>query len=121
MFKMKKKKLEQLNPASPIVRKGEIIIYQPKGEDIKLRVKFKQETIWLNARQMAQIFGVNRPAIVKHIGNIYKTRELDEKSTCSILEQVAADGKMRRMNLYNLDIIISVGYRVNSRKATQYC
>lgn len=110
---MKKEKLEQLN-------KGEIIIYQPKGGDIKLRVKFKQETIWLNARQMAQIFGVNRPAIVKHISNIYKTSELDKKSTCSILEQVAADGKTRQMNFYNLDAIISVGYRVNSRKATQF-
>lgn len=112
---MIKKKLEQLNKS-----RNEIIIYQSKGGDIRLRIKFKQETIWLNAHQMAQIFGVNRPAIVKHISNIYKTKELNKKSTCSILEQVAADGKIRRMNLYNLDIIISVGYRVNSRKATQF-
>jgi len=113
---MKNKKLEQLNKS-----KDEIIIYQSKGGDVKLKVKFKQETIWLNAHQMAQIFGVNRPAIVKHISNIYKTKELNKKSTCSILEQVAADGKIRQMNLYNFDVIISIGYRVNSRKATQCC
>jgi len=63
---------------------------------------------------------VNRPAIVKHIGNIYKSEELDKKSTCSILEQVAKDGKKRKINYYNLDMIISVGYRVNSKKATKF-
>lgn len=64
--------------------------------------------------------GVNRPAIVKHISNIYNSNELDKNSTCSILEQVAADGKVRKMNFYNLDTIISVGYRVNSKTATQF-
>ena len=63
---------------------------------------------------------MNRPAIVKHIQNIYKTQELDENSTCSKMEQVAADGKKRVMNLYNLDIVLSVGYRVNSKQATQF-
>jgi hypothetical protein len=63
---------------------------------------------------------VQRPAIVKHIRNIYKSGELNEKSTCSILEQVAADSKIRKMKLYNLDVIIAVGYRVNSKKATQF-
>ena len=63
---------------------------------------------------------MNRPAIVKHIGNIYKSEELDKKSTCSILEQVAKDGKKRKINYYNLDMIISVGYRVNSKKATKF-
>jgi prophage maintenance system killer protein len=66
------------------------------------------------------LFDVNRPAIVKHIQNIYKTGELPKSSTCSIMEQVAADGKKRKMNLYNLDVIISVGYRVNSKQATQF-
>jgi prophage maintenance system killer protein len=69
---------------------------------------------------MAMIFSVNRPAIVKHINNIYKTKELVKSSTCSILEQVAADNKKRRMNFYNLDMVISVGYRVNSQRATQF-
>jgi hypothetical protein len=67
---------------------------------------------------MAAIFDVQRPAIVKHINNRYKVKELDAEVTCSILEQVAADGKKRKMNLYNLDMILSVGYSVNSSKAT---
>lgn len=101
------------------VKKGEVIIYQsPQGPEIQ--VKLEEDTVWLDAHLIARLFDVNRPAIVKHINNIYKTGELDKKSTCSILEQVAADGKIRKMNLYNLDVIISVGYRVNSLKATQF-
>jgi hypothetical protein len=69
---------------------------------------------------LKEIFAVQRPAVVKHINNIYKSKELDQAATCSILEQVAADGRKRKMNLYNLDVIISVGYRVNSTKATQF-
>ncbi|MDD4990184.1 MAG: virulence protein RhuM/Fic/DOC family protein [Candidatus Pacebacteria bacterium] len=100
-------------------KKGEIIIYKtPQGP--QLDVRLEQETVWLDAHKMVRIFNVERPAIVKHINNIYKTGELDKKSTRSILEQVAADGKVRQMNLYNLDMIISVGYRVNSQKATQF-
>ncbi len=100
--------------------RGEIVIYKTSHDKIDLRVRLEKETVWLNAHQMTQIFGVNRPAIVKHVNNIYKTGELGKKSTCSILEQVAADGKIRKMNLYNLDMIISVGYRVNSKLATQF-
>ncbi|MDH7554940.1 MAG: RhuM family protein [Spirochaetota bacterium] len=101
------------------IKKGEIVIYKsPKGPEIQ--VKLDKDTVWLNAHLIARLFDVNRPAIVKHINNIYKTGELDESSTCSILEQVAADGKIRKMNLYNLDMIISVGYRVNSKQATQF-
>ena len=100
--------------------RGEIVIYKASRDKIDLRVRLEKETVWLNAQQMAQIFGVNRPAIVKHVNNIYKTGELGKKSTCSILEQVAADGKLRKMNLYNLDMIISVGYRVNSKLATRF-
>lgn len=102
------------------LNKGEIVIYRTSQKEIELKVKLERGTVWLDARQMARIFGVNRPAIVKHINNIYKTGELYKKSTRSILEQVAADGKIRKMNLYNLDMIISVGYRVNSKRATQF-
>jgi len=101
------------------IKKGEIIIYKtPNGPEIQ--VKLEKDTIWLDAHLIGKVFDVNRPAIVKHINNIYKAGELDKKSTCSILEQVAADGKIRKMNLYNLDMIISVGYRVNSKRATQF-
>lgn len=96
----------------------DIVIY--KSGEIELNVTLKENDIWLGANDIASIFNVNRPAIVKHIGNIYNTDELDKDSTCSILEQVATDGKKRRMNFYNLDMIISVGYRVNSKKATKF-
>ena len=102
------------------IGKGEIVIYKTPQNEVELRVKLEKETIWMTQNQIALLFGVNRPAIVKHINNIYKSGELDEKPTCSILEQVAADGKIRRMNFYNLDMIISVGYRVNSGRATQF-
>ena len=97
---------------------NELIIYQDKNK--KIEVQVKEETLWLDAHQIAFLFDVQRPAIVKHIRNIYKSGELNEKSTCSILEQVAADSKIRKMKLYNLDVIIAVGYRVNSKKATQF-
>jgi len=98
---------------------GDIQIYKTTtGTDIQ--VKLYNETVWLDAHLIASLFNVNRPAIVKHIGNIYNSGELIEKSTCSKMEQVAADGRKRKMNLYNLDMIISVGYRVNSKKATQF-
>jgi len=100
-------------------QKGEIVIYKsPQGPEI--RVRLEKETVWLDAHLIAKLFGVNRPAVVKHISNIYKNGELEKKSTCSILEQVAADGKIRKMNFYNLDMIISVGYRVNSKQATHF-
>jgi len=97
---------------------NEIINYTD-GE-IELKVSIDSETIWLIAEDIASLFGVQRPAVVKHIGNIYKDEELVQASTCSILEQVAKDGKLRKVNFYNLDIVISVGYRVNSIKATKF-
>ncbi|MFA5211055.1 MAG: RhuM family protein [Patescibacteria group bacterium] len=102
------------------INKGEIKIYKPKKGGIEFQVRFEKETVWADAHQIANIFGVNRPAVVKHINNIYKIGELDKKTTCSILEQVATDKKIRKMNLYNLDMIISVGYRVNSYRATEF-
>ncbi len=97
---------------------SEIVIYE--DGDFSIEISIEKETLWLSAEQIATVFDVNRPAIVKHIGNIYKTYELDKDSTCSILEQVAKDGKKRKMNFYNLDMIIATGYRVNSKKATSF-
>lgn len=101
------------------MQKGEIEIYKTSN-GTEIQVRLDNETIWLDAHLIARLFEVNRPTIVKHIQNIYKVGELDEFSTCSIMEQVAADGKKRKMNLYNLDVIISVGYRVNSKQATRF-
>lgn len=100
--------------------KNQIEIFKTKDNLAEVKVRFENETVWLDAHTIASLFTVNRPAIVKHIQNIYKSEELQEISTCSILEQVAADGKLRKMKLYNLDVILSVGYRVNSRSATQF-
>lgn len=101
------------------MQKGDIEIYKT-ATGTEIQVKLDRETVWLDAHLISDLFEVNRPAIVKHIGNIYKSGELQKDGTCSILEQVAADGKKRKMNLYNLDVIISVGYRVNSKQATQF-
>jgi len=90
---------------------GEIIIYQTEDGQAKLDVRLEKETIWLDAHQMGRLFERDRSVIVKHIRNIYKTGELPPDSTCAKNAQVAADGKIRRMDVYNLDMIISVGYK----------
>ena len=102
------------------INKGEIVIYRPKSGEIEVKVKLEKETIWLTQAQIASLFGTKRPAITKHLSNIFKSGELDKNSACSILEHTATDGKTYKTKFYNLDIIISVGYRVNSKKATQF-
>jgi hypothetical protein len=99
---------------------SQIAIYQKEDGQTAIEVAFEDESLWLDAHAIAKLFDVNRPAIVKHISNIYNSEELKKESTCSILEQVAADGKKRKMNFYNLDMILSVGYRVNSSQATRF-
>ena len=102
--------------------KGEIILYQPNNS-IELEVRFEAETVWLTQAQIALLFGVDRTVIVRHIGNVYKTHELDAISTCAKIAQVQTEGKrtvMREVNYYNLDMILSVGYRVNSINATKF-
>jgi len=101
-------------------KKGEIIIYQTPDKKVKIDVSLENETVWLDAHKIAKIFNVDRTVAVKHINNIYKTGELVENLTCAKIAQVAADGKTRQMNIYNLDMIISIGYRVNSKRATQF-
>ncbi|MDY3788337.1 virulence RhuM family protein [Bacteroides fluxus] len=99
---------------------GEIILYQPDNE-VKLEVRLEEETVWLTQEQIAVLFGTKRPAITKHLGNIYASGELDRDSTCSILEHMGNDGKQRYVTkYYNLDAILSVGYRVNSKNATLF-
>ena len=96
------------------------MIYRSKEGRAELEVKLQEETVWLDAHQMAVVFDIDRTVIVKHINNIYKEGELKPNSTCAKIAQVAPDGKMRERNFYNLDAIISVGYRVNSGRATQF-
>ena len=99
---------------------SEVVLYKDPAGAVSLEVKLVGETVWLDAHQMAKLFGRDRTVIVRHVGNVYKTKELDPASTCAENAQVAADGKIRRMDLYNLDMILSVGYRVNSKQGTQF-
>ena len=102
------------------MEQGEIILYQP-DEAVKLEVRLEDETVWLTQEQIADLFGTKRPAITKHLNNIYKSGELDIDSTCSILERMGNDGKQRyTTKYYNLDAILSIGYRVNSKNATLF-
>ncbi len=99
---------------------SELVLYRSKDGAVQLDVQLKQETIWLDAHQMAELFGRDRTVILKHIRNIYQTGELDKKATCAKIAQVAADRKIRQMDMFNLDAIISVGYRVNSKRGTDF-
>ena len=98
----------------------EFLIYKTDNGDVKVDVLLINENIWLNTHKMAELFGIDRTGVLKHIKNIYKTEELVEQSTCAKIAQVAKDGKRRAIDFYNLDVIIAVGYRVNSKRATQF-
>ena len=99
--------------------KGEIVMYQP-DETIRLEVRVENETVWLTQQQMAELFLTTRNNITLHIGNIFKEGELDESSVRKDSLLTAADGKKYRTKIYNLDVIISVGYRVKSKRGTQF-
>lgn len=102
--------------------KDEIVLYQP-NETIQLEVHLKDETVWLTQQQMADLFGTQRQAITKHLKNIFETGELNKIATCSILELVQKEGNRmvrRSVEIYNLDVIISVGYRVNTQRGIQF-
>jgi prophage maintenance system killer protein len=97
-----------------------IVMYQTDDGKTVVQVRMESETVWLDAHQMAVLFQVDRSGILRHIQNIYRTQELSKSATCAKNAQVAADSKTRQMDIYNLDMIISVGYRVNSKRGTQF-
>ena len=107
------------------LKKGEIIIYKSK-DGPQLEVRLQEDTIWLTQKQIAALFGTQRSAITKHLNNIFKNGELEEKVVSSILEHTTQHGAIKGktqtkdVKFYNLDAIISVGYRVNSKRATQF-
>ena len=101
----------------------QFLIYQSSEEDVSVNAVIRDETIWLTQKSMAELFDVDVPAISKHLTNIYADGELMKDSTISKMEIVQQEGTRhvkREQNFYNLDAIISVGYRVNSRRATQF-
>ena len=99
--------------------KNEIVLYQP-DEAIKLEVRLEGETVWLTQQQMAELFETTRNNVTLHIGNIFKEHELDKDSVCKESLLTATDGKKYKTKFYNLDVIISVGYRVKSLRGTQF-
>ncbi len=100
--------------------KGEIAIYQTKDKKVRLEVKLQEKTVWLTQKWIAKLFQIDRSVITKHLRNIFKSKELDKKSVCAKFAHTAKDGKVYQTTFYNLDAIISIGYRVNSRRATQF-
>jgi hypothetical protein len=100
-----------------------IILYQTEKQNVTINVTYLNESFWLSQKMIAQLFNVEVPAISKHLNNIYQENELQKEATISILETVQIEGNRnvkRKVEFYNLDAIIAVGYRVNSKKATQF-
>ena len=102
------------------MKKAEIIIYQPDNKSTMLEVRIEEETVWLKQAQMAELFQTTRNNITLHIGNVFKENELDQVSVCKDSLLTARDGKRYKTILYNLDVIISVGYRVKSKRGTEF-
>jgi len=100
--------------------KDEIIIYQADKESVSLEVRIEDETVWLTQAQMAELFQTTRNNITLHISNIFSEKELEENSACKESLLTANDGKRYKTKFYNLDVIISVGYRVKSKRGTQF-
>ncbi len=96
------------------------LIYQAKSGAIELKGDFSNETIWANQAQIASVFGVERSVVTKHIRNILKDKELDQKAVCAKFAHTANDGKVYQIQTYNLDVILSVGYRTNSKRAMEF-
>ena len=107
----------------PTTEKNEIIVYQPEGGEFHIEVRVENETVWLTQAQMAELFSTSRTNIVEHIGHIYEENELDADSTCRKFRQVQIEGSRkvnRQIPFYNLDMILSLGYRVKSAVATKF-
>ncbi|MCF7848183.1 MAG: virulence RhuM family protein [Kiritimatiellales bacterium] len=100
--------------------KSELVLYKSKDGDIQLDVQLERETIWLTQAQLAELFSTERSVITKHLRNVFHSGELDKNSVCAKFAHTAADGKAYQTQFYNLDAIISVGYRVNSKRGTEF-
>jgi len=99
---------------------SEIVLYKTEDVSVKIDTVFQNETIWLAQKKMAELFDVEVPAISKHLKNIFESKKLQEHAVVSKMETTAEDGKKYQTKFYNLDAIIAVGYRVNSKRATQF-
>ena len=104
----------------PVAGKNEIVVYQPEGGEFHIEVRVENETVWLTQAQMAELFNSTRNNITLHIKNIFQEHELDVNSVCKESLLTANDGKKYKTKIYNLDVIISVGYRVKSIQGTRF-
>ena len=109
-----------MNKRDIVKQQSDFILYTSNEGQVNVEVFLQDETIWLTQKAISELYGVQRPAITKHLKNIFDCGELQEDSVSSILEHTASDGKKYKTKFYNLDAIISVGYRVNSYQATQF-
>ncbi len=98
----------------------QFLLYQSADGDIRIETRMQNETVWLTINQMAELFGVDKSGISRHLKNIYESGELDKNSVVAIFATTASDGKTYQVEYYNLDAIISVGYRVNSLRGAQF-
>lgn len=99
---------------------GQILLYQSEDGNVQVEVNLLKETLWLTQKQLADLFSTERSVVTKHINNIMRSQELRKESVCAKFAHTAEDGKTYQTNFYNLDMIISVGYRVNSKRGTQF-
>lgn len=99
---------------------NEILLYKTDNAEVKVEILLQNENLWLTQAKMAELFDVQKAAISKHLKNIFADGELQESSVVSKMETTASDGKNYQTNIYNLDAIIAVGYRINSKKATMF-
>jgi prophage maintenance system killer protein len=95
--------------------KGQVVLYKNR-----LEVRLENDTVWLTQKQLSELFNTERSVVTKHLQNVFNSGELEEKSVCANFAHTAADGKTYQTNYYNLDVIISIGYRVNSKQGTQF-
>lgn len=100
--------------------KAEIILYQDENSNVPVEVRYLNDTFWLTQEEIASLFAVDRSVISKHLKNIYESEELVEESTCAFFAHVGSNGQTYRTKIYDLDAIIAVGYRVNSKQATRF-
>ena len=109
-----------LNNLEVISSTEEFLVFKTQEKEKGISVRYENENLWMTQKAMADLFDVHRPAITKHLANIFNEKELDKETVCSKMEHTAEDGKKYNTDYYSLDAIISVGYRVNSRRATQF-
>ena len=115
-----REKKRRVDPEAVSAGKGEIVIYRGTKGAPALEVRLEGNTLWLTQKQIAMLFGTERSVITKHLRNVFRDGELERKSVCAKFAHTAEDGKVYQTDFYSLDAIISVGYRVNSVRGTQF-